>query len=67
LTKSFETLSHNAIPPEAVAKVILKAVLSDNPDFRYLVDEDAKSILEVRNNNNSDREFHTYMKEQFGF
>jgi hypothetical protein len=66
LTKSFETLSQNAIPPEAVAKVILKAVLSDNPDFRYLVDEDAKSILEVRNNN-FDREFHTYMKEQFGF
>jgi hypothetical protein len=59
-------LSQNAIPPEEVAKVILKAVLSDNPDFTYLVDEDAKSILEVRNNN-SDREFHTYMKEQFGF
>jgi len=67
LTKSFETLSQNAIPPEEVAKVILKAVLSDNPDFTYLVDEDAKSILEVRNNNNSDREFHTCMKEQFGF
>ena len=60
-------MSQNAIPPEAVAKVILNAVLSDNPDFTYLVDEDAKSILEVRNNNNSDREFHTYMKEQFGF
>ena len=56
----------NAIPPEAVAKVILKAVLSDNPDFRYLVGEDARSILEVRNNN-SDRQFHTCMKEQFGF
>ena len=60
-------MSQNAIPPEAVAKVILKAVLSDNPDFRYLVGEDAKSILEVRNTNNSDREFHTCMKEQFGF
>lgn len=66
MTKSFETMSQNAIPPEAVAKVILKAVLSDNPDLRYLVDEDAKSILVVRNNN-SDWEFHTYMKEQFGF
>jgi hypothetical protein len=60
-------MSQIAIPPEAVAKVILKAVLSDNPDFTYLVGEDAKSILEVRNTNNSDREFHTYMKEQFGF
>lgn len=59
-------MSQNAIPPEAVAKVIFKAVLSDNPDLRYLVGEDAKSILVVRNNN-SDWEFHTYMKEQFGF
>jgi len=50
-----------------VFKVILKAVLSDNPDFRYLVGEDARSILEVRNNNNSDMEFHSYMKKQFGF
>ena len=41
-------MSQNAIPPEAVAKVILKAVLSDNPDFRYLVGEDARSILEVK-------------------
>ena len=60
-------MSQNAIPPEEVFKVILKAVLSDNPDFRYLVDEDARSILEVRNNNNSDMEFHSYMKKQFGF
>ena len=66
VTKSFEVMSQNAIPPEAVANVILKAVLSNNPDFRYLVGEDAKSILEVRNNK-SDREFHTFMKEQFRF
>ena len=43
-------MSQYAIPPEAVANVILKAVLSNNPDVRYLVGEDAKSILEVRNN-----------------
>lgn len=66
MTKSFEAMSQNAIPPETVANVILKAVLSNNPDFRYLVGEDAKSILEVRNNK-SDREFHTFMKEQFEF
>ena len=60
-------MSQNAIPLEEVFKVILKAVLSDNPDFRYLVGEDARSILEVRNNNNSDMEFHSYMKKQFGF
>jgi hypothetical protein len=58
-------MSQNAIPPELVAGVILKVVKSDNPDFRNIVGEDAKSILEVRSNK-SDKEFQTFMKEQFG-
>jgi NAD(P)-dependent dehydrogenase (short-subunit alcohol dehydrogenase family) len=66
LTESFEKMTQNAIPPEQVARIILKAVISDNPDFRNIVGEDAKSILEVRSNN-SDKEFQTFMKKQFGF
>jgi short-subunit dehydrogenase len=65
LVGSFEKMSQNAISPELVAGVILKVVKSDNPDFRNIVGEDAKSILEVRNNN-SDKEFQTFMKGQFG-
>ncbi len=65
LTKSFEKMTQNAIPPEQVAEVILKAVKSDNPDFRNIVGEDAKSILEVRSNS-SDKEFQAFMKNQFG-
>jgi hypothetical protein len=55
----------NAIPPEDVAQVILNAVKSDNPDFRNIVGDDAKSILEVRSNN-TDKEFEVFMKKQFG-
>jgi hypothetical protein len=58
-------MSQNAISPELVAGVILKVVKSDTPDFRNIVGEDAKSILEVRSNN-SDKEFQTFMKKQFG-
>jgi hypothetical protein len=58
-------VSQNAISPELVAGVILKVVKSDSPDFRNIVGEDAKSILEVRSNN-SDKEFQTFMKKQFG-
>ena len=51
--------------PELVAGVILNVIKSENPDFRYIVGEDAKSILEARSNN-SDKEFQTFMKRQFG-
>jgi hypothetical protein len=58
-------MSQNAISPELGAGVILKVGKSDTPDFRNIVGEDAKSILEVRSNN-SDKEFQTFMKKQFG-
>jgi mannosyltransferase OCH1-like enzyme len=51
--------------PELVTGVILNVIKSENPDFRYIVGEDAKSILEARSNN-SDKEFQTFMKRQFG-
>jgi len=48
----------NGTPPEEVAKVILKAVTSQNkePDLRYVVGSDAKLLLEKRRNM-QDREF----------
>jgi short-subunit dehydrogenase len=65
LLESFEKVYQNAIPPEDVAQVILNAIKSNNPDFRNIVGDDAKSILEVRSNN-SDKEFEVFMKKQFG-
>ncbi|MEP6577084.1 MAG: hypothetical protein ABJB85_11710 [Nitrososphaerota archaeon] len=62
LTKSFEKMTQNAIPPEQVARIIVKAVKSDNPDFRNIAGEDAKSVFGVRSNS-SDMEFQTFMKK----
>jgi hypothetical protein len=48
-----------------VAKVILQAITSDNPDFRYLVGNDA--FYDHRGNKNlSDREFRDLIKKQIG-
>ena len=58
-------MTQNAIPPEQVARIIVKAVKSDNPDFRNITWEDAKSTLEVRSKS-YDKEFQTFMKKQFG-
>ena len=50
--------------PSEVAKVILQAVTSDNPDFRYVVGKDAAMALEARRNM-SDREVSgTLIKKQ---
>ena len=62
--ESFKKMEQNAIHPSEVAKVILQAVISDNPDFRYVVGKDAAAILETRRSM-SDREFQNFMKKQF--
>lgn len=57
-------MEQNTIYPSEVAKVILQAVLSDNPDFRYVIGKDAAAIIEARRSM-SDREFQRFMKDQF--
>ena len=54
----------NAIPSTQVAKVILQAVISDNPELRYVVGKDAAMIIEARRDM-SDREFQNLIKKQF--
>ena len=61
---TFKQIEQNTIHPSEVAKVILQAVLSDNPDFRHAVGKDAAMMLEARRNM-SDREFENLMKKQF--
>ena len=53
----------NLTHPSEVAKVILQAVTSDNPDFRYVVGKDAIMALEARRSM-SDREFQESIKKQ---
>ena len=56
-----ETLS---ITPDEVAKVILKATTSSNPDLRYIVGNDAARLLESKNSM-PDNEFKKFMMENF--
>jgi NAD(P)-dependent dehydrogenase (short-subunit alcohol dehydrogenase family) len=59
----FKQWAQNLTHPSEVAKVILKAVTSDNPDFRYVVGNDAVTTLEARRKM-SDREFQNMMMKQ---
>jgi short-subunit dehydrogenase len=63
ISEYYKQWSQNAIHPSEVAKVILQAVTSDNPDFRYTVGKDAAATLESRRNM-SDKEFQNMIKTQ---
>ena len=60
----FEQWAQNTIHPSEVANVILQAVTSDNPDFRYVVGKDATTMLETRSTM-SDMEFYDLIRQQF--
>jgi hypothetical protein len=57
-------MKENTIPPSEIAEVILHAVTSDNPEFRYVIGKDATALIEMRKCM-SDREFENMMKKQF--
>jgi hypothetical protein len=63
MSEYFKQWAQNTIHPSEVAKVILQAVTSDNPDLRYVVGKDAAITLESRRNM-SDREFQNFIKKQ---
>jgi NAD(P)-dependent dehydrogenase (short-subunit alcohol dehydrogenase family) len=64
ISESFKQWSQNLMHPSEVAKVVLEAVTSDNPDLRYTVGKDASTMIE-RRKNMSDREFHDMINKQF--
>lgn len=64
MSEALKQIVQNTIHPSEVAKAILEAVTSDNPDFRYVVGKDATTILEARTSM-SDREFQKLIKKQF--
>jgi short-subunit dehydrogenase len=65
ILKAFKEMEENVKSPSVVAKVILEAVTSDNPQLRYIVGEDASKTIEARKNM-SDKEFGNLIKKQFG-
>jgi NAD(P)-dependent dehydrogenase (short-subunit alcohol dehydrogenase family) len=60
--KGFGVLMHNCSPPKLVADAILDAITSEEPEIRYLVGDDARSIMEVRKST-ADKEFENWMYE----
>jgi NAD(P)-dependent dehydrogenase (short-subunit alcohol dehydrogenase family) len=61
--KGFGVLMDNSSsPPKLVAEAILNAITSKEPEIRYVVGDDAKSIMKVRKNT-SDKEFENWMYE----
>ena len=65
ILKAFKEMEENVISPSVVAQVVLEAVISDNPQLRYIVGEDASKTIEARKNI-SDKEFGNLIKKQFG-
>ena len=65
MQKAFERyLGQESTAPEEVAKVILKAVTSKNPEIRYIVGNDAIQLMEAKKRI-SDLEFEGLIKQQF--
>jgi NAD(P)-dependent dehydrogenase (short-subunit alcohol dehydrogenase family) len=64
LQKAWDHIFDQAIPPEEVAKVILKATTSNNPDMRYTIGDDAIQMIEAKKGM-SDLEFEGLVKQQF--
>ena len=61
--KGFEKMmDNNSSSPKLVAEAILNAITSKEPEIRYVVGEDAKSIMKLRNSA-SDKEFENWMYE----
>jgi len=56
-------MDSSSSPPKLVAEAILNAITSKDPEIRYLVGDDAESIMEVRNSI-SDKEFEKWMYER---
>jgi hypothetical protein len=60
--KAFKEMEQNAMNPSEIAKTILDAVTSDNPQLRYVVGEDAAKTIEARKNM-SDKGFGDLVKK----
>jgi short-subunit dehydrogenase len=63
MSEALNQMVQNSLHPSEVANVILRAVTSDNPGYRYMVGKDAAMSLEERRNM-SEGEFKNLIKKQ---
>jgi NAD(P)-dependent dehydrogenase (short-subunit alcohol dehydrogenase family) len=66
LNDNFKSMmeSESSSPPEEVAKVILQAVTSENPQLRYSLGDDAANLIHARENM-PDKEFRKMIMKNF--
>ena len=66
LNDNFKSIMESELssPPEEVAKVILQAVTSENPQLRYSVGDDAANLIHARKNM-PDKEFRKMIMKNF--
>ena len=66
LNDNFKSMMESELssPPEEVAKVILQAVTSENPQLRYSVGDDAANLIHARENM-PDKEFRKMIMKNF--
>jgi len=62
VSKGFGKMMDNSSSPKLVAEAILNAITSKEPEIRYVVGDDAGSIMKIRKNT-SDKEFENWMYE----
>jgi len=62
--KSMMDNASSSSPPQEVAKTILQAVTSENPQLRYTAGNDAAAIMQAKKTM-SDEEFGNLIKQQF--
>jgi len=63
VARGFEHIVEGSSSTDVVAKVVLKAVTTENPSFRHLAGKDAETWMKEKNSM-SDAEFYKMMKEQ---
>jgi NAD(P)-dependent dehydrogenase (short-subunit alcohol dehydrogenase family) len=61
-TKEFGKMMSSTSSPKIVAEAVLRAISSEDPEFRYVVGDDAESIMKIRKNS-SDKEFENWVYE----
>ena len=62
VTRNLEHMLEGGSSADVVAKVVLKAVTSENPSLRYLARKDIETMMEAKRSM-SDEEFHKIVRE----
>jgi NAD(P)-dependent dehydrogenase (short-subunit alcohol dehydrogenase family) len=61
-TKEFGKMMNSSSSPRIVAEAVLRAIKSKEPEFRYVVGDDAESIMKIRKDS-TDKEFENWVYE----